>query len=502
MPSDQPSRAPSPAPTLSSEPSPVPSAIPTSTPSFSSAPSANPVFVSSSGNLINFQKVGSEMDAQQVTIFEQKMLDFLATKVQAPPGTLGINFINVKNTRQKLFASRRLAGSDDLNKEFSLSLAFDVEAMVVLDETSINVFDFTMLLKMFWANNADLLLLRNTLEESGVLQSGPTLQIPVQSDGGKPIQNKNVADSSDAAGSIAGALAGIIFSIAGSAMLFIWIRNRKNTPSQQHTTLALEPASYSSKDIEDQYAYSQNYEGSYDEESDPPTPRVLIKQCTYDGTKQIQYPAIGTLYPVESIETSLMPGASAYYKPALIPMESNIEIPDTPGAGYEPSNYEPSNYESSTFSPKDIKFGEFDLDSPLPDVSKKREIFAGEQKMFSPQRTTNFFSPSIFGTKRMVKDNKKKNSFDQHSKNGSAHSPVRNDIRKHGISGVKENTPKNNMSSDQSRDISIGIMDEVKYLHSTSKKKKTRRHANNDEASPEEVPRFFSKPFDPFGDFD
>jgi hypothetical protein len=416
------------------------------------------------------------MNPRKVTIFEQQALEFLDKQIQATPGISKITFHAVKNTHQSLITSRKLSSTTELDEEYTLSITFDVEAMVVLDGTT--AFDLRILLDIFFANVDNVRHLRDILEASGVFLID--VIIPIQNDSGKP--KKNTAQSSSFSVSVVGALVGVIFSVAGSAFVFVWVRNHKSFAQQP----SFDPAFFSSGDVEDQYEYSYSNGESCAEESDPPTPRVLIDQSSFDGTERNQYPQEQTIYPVESIETSLMPSASAYYRPALIPMESNIEIPDTPRTNYEPSNYEPSNYETSQFSPKDIQMSEFDLDTHFPDVAKKSEIYAGEQKMKAKRRTTSFFSPGLLGTRRKDKDEnetKKSNGADHHSKR-SGRSPVRNDrlrndIRKHDIRTDAEfqtevirdetNSTQENYVRD-SQETSIGVMDEVAYLYSTDKK--------------------------------
>jgi hypothetical protein len=419
------------------------------------------------------------MSEKNVVFFEQTTLEFLILRIKTVPDISSISFESVTVTNQSLETGRRLSSK--------ITIEFTVEALILFGNGS--TFDLSALLLEFFADVANVLDLRNILDASATFFDEDSQGAPIprasEDQGGPPT---DALTEESVSVPMVGAIVGIAFSVAGAvAVMFLWSRNRK-----ENSVPSLKQASFStgilsiSGDVEDHYEDYSYSEESYGGAPDPPAaPRVFIKQFSHDSDENNQCPTELSIYPVGSVETSLVLSVSSFYKPALMTMESNIEIPDTPRTDYEPSNYSPNA---------------LDMNSSYED---KTSNSGGEEK--KKLKLTSFFSPGLKSTKRKEKDSKPREQIASSSagymSKGSVRSPVRKDIRKHDIMGdvdaakilarsptrndirkrtlgscSKEDSSlprvEKNPSQEGSIDLSlssIGLMDEVEYLYSTKR---------------------------------
>ena len=222
-----------------------------------------------------------------------------------------------------------------------------------------------------------------------------------------------------------GAIAGILLSaVGGSSAVYVWVRGRGH---DNHPIPKLDPTSLSSSDEHDvQKSFSDSSVHIYEDNSEPSTPRIVIQRGeTYQeesstirtnsrpsagdsvstnvsASKQsnaglqllAQAETIyenGSAYDVGSSKTSESGGLS-FYRPALMSMESNIEIPDTPNTDYDQSQY------SLRGDPhKDLVA---DKDAPTPVMKNKIKIGS------SVSSVASFFSPSLRKGKKKKGDMK------------------------------------------------------------------------------------------------
>ena len=434
-----------------------------------------------------FHSVAEQLSDEKVAVFEQTVLEYLNTKAASPPEVSKITFHKVETTGQHLNSARRVLSTMQPMEVYDLTVTFNVEAIALLSRNS--HFDFRVFLEMFFENSENVLFLRNALDTSGLL-----FQLP-----GTPIQTQRQPSepSSDSGVSVVGALLGVVFSVAVSAMLYMGYRNRETWKRERN----LVPASFSG-DIED-YANSDDYSDSDMEAGNDHSPQIFINPFMVEAVERVQHPNQRSIYPSESVEASLMSTPrNSMFRPVFMPTESNIEIPETPRTGYqpsnyEPSNYEPSNYEPSQFSPKeDIQAGEFALEAVFP-------AFAPEDSSEQKKKKKSILSPGFFSPGRLGSRKKEKKDLDNtdtttghRNSRARAEESISRDLRKgnssdshdfpsHGSnvrdedSSDKNFSPPRRVPTGRSHDMSIGVMDEVTYLYSTNKQRGNKSTKSN-----------------------
>ena len=323
MPSSVPSYEPSGTPTVSPAPSMQPSLshmpsisiAPSTTPS--SNPTAGPRIFKSAKITITMYDLSTIMDANVEKIFEKTTERFINDnlKTQTKP-TITVQEVEVTG-QQSLKLRRRLQTSYE--GFYDLNITFTVTASVWRGDPE--NFHFTSLLMEESFTVEDVLRLRNILDE---ISSFFGEFSPGGSQGGMSRGQGSISTkvSHGFPIPVIGAVAGVLLSITGSAMLFYWWRGARPDESiSDSRDFDLEDPAYSS--------------GSSDDGCDPR--HILVNPTSFDasessmplGARRLEHDT--NLYPVKSIETSVMQAYGAGHFPQnLLRFESNIEVPETP----------------------------------------------------------------------------------------------------------------------------------------------------------------------------
>jgi hypothetical protein len=324
-------------------------------------------------------ELSTKMDADVQTLFEQTTVRFINDNLKTHKKPK-ITVQEVEVTGQQLLPGRRLQtsteGFDDLN------ITFTVTASVWRGDPE--NFDFAALLMRESFTVEDVLRLRKILNE---ISSFFGEFSPGGSQGGTGYGQGSISTEVSRGFPIPviGAVAGVLLSITGSAMLFYWWRGRRSDESiGDSRDFDLEDPAYS-KDITYSRSSSSSDDGCHlgdpshilvkhpsldaSESSMPLGARRLEHDTNLYPVKSIEtsvkehdtnlYPvksigtsvkehdtnlcpvkSIGTsvkehdtnLYPVKSIETSVTEAYGAgHFAQNLLQFESNIEVPETPG---------------------------------------------------------------------------------------------------------------------------------------------------------------------------
>jgi hypothetical protein len=321
MPSSVPSTEPTDVPTVSSAPSMQPSV--SHMPSMSIAPSTTPSSNPTAGTRIfksekihiTMYELSTIMDANVQEIFERTTVTFINSNLntrQKPTVTIE----EVEVTAQLLsWERRRLQVSGE--GFYDLRITFTVTASVWRGDPE--NFDFSSLMRDSFTE-IDVLGLRKILDE---ISSFFGEFSPGGSQGGMARGQGSI--STDVSRGfpipVIGAVAGVLLSIAGSAMVFYLWRGARSDESisDDSRDFDLEAPVYSS--------------GSSDDGGD----HIMVKHISFDasessmplGARRLEHDT--NVYPVKSIETSLMPAYGAcHFAQNLLRFETNIEVPETP----------------------------------------------------------------------------------------------------------------------------------------------------------------------------
>jgi hypothetical protein len=255
------------------------------------------------------------MDANVQELFEKTTVKFINDNLttQKKP-TVTVEEVEVTG-QQLTIEERRL--QTYIEGFYDLRITFTVTASVWRGDPE--NFDFSSFMSDFFANGDNLLRLRNILDG---LSSFFGEFSPGGSQGGTGLGQGNVEVTRGFPIPIIGAVAGVLLSITGSAMLFYWWRGGRLDESISDS---------SDFDLEDP-AYSS---GSSDDSCEPR--HTLVKHISFDasessmplGARRLEHDT--NIYTVKSIETSIMQAYGAVpFTQNVLRFESNIEVPETP----------------------------------------------------------------------------------------------------------------------------------------------------------------------------
>jgi hypothetical protein len=261
-------------------------------------------------------ELSTKMDADVQQLFEKTTVRFINNNLDTQKPTITIQEVEVRG-QQLTIGRRRLQTSSE--GFYDLQITFIVTASVLRGDPE--NFDFSSLMRDFFADVDNVLGLRDILDE---ISSFFGEFSPGGSQGGVGLGQGSIGTEVSRGFPIPviGAVAGVILSITGSAMLFYWWRGRRTDESiSDSRDFDLENPVYSS--------------GSSDDGDGPR--HVLVKHLSFDasessmplGARRLKHDT--TVYPVESIETSVMQAYGAgRFTSNLLRFESNIEVPETP----------------------------------------------------------------------------------------------------------------------------------------------------------------------------
>jgi hypothetical protein len=444
------------------------------------------------GMTIAFQGVSAVMTEENLLFFEAALLDFLQDNIRDIPDVVSIEFEHVEVTDQSLVSARRQLNTIRSVEVSNLEITFSVFALVLLEEEG--VFDFKTLLELFFADIDRVLELRRNLEMRARFFEQVPLGTPSGSGGRLGSNSGGSGQSQDGVPiPMLGAIAGILLSVVGSSAMYVWLRGRGN---DGYPIPKMEPTAESScGDPEGGMGYSDSSMHSYEEESESSTPRILLgdsqstnwtskTQHVFESNHIQQSPHEERIYPTESVETSIAPSGLSFYRPALISMESNIEIPETPKTDYEPSQCSPK---------EDPQPNQFVFDN-TPSISSKEKT-----RNQPPKVKSSFFSPRLLGAWKKGKDSHdaeelsgRKGNPNQPRKlapiqNGAPktstrhasssispkRSPISRNILRHDVCADVDAVSNKNVitrkdSARSAAETSIQVMTEVAYLFSRS----------------------------------
>lgn len=362
FPSDVPSYEPSESPSVSPSdmPSDEPSFSPSYSPSVSLAPSISmsptngPELLISTGHQILFERIEGTMDAEAKESFELTTLHFLRRTVQSIPGANAVEFEAVRvvdQQQQENQSLRRLTGG--------LLITFDVAALVLYSDPKALKYD--EFFGTYFGTNDIVQPLKNELMiVSPFFDTSHAEVANNEIVGGKPTARK------------------VSLSFALSVLLVgcvsVAYRKRKKKIRRQATSPRLDFG----KNLGDSYSFSVKPTESYDETISKHSSGDESNGAGFQGIPQFRVELMDqpndsergeALYPSESIETSLVQS----YKPSLISMESNIEIPLTPM----------TNRDSAQGSPFGNEVSNLELDgADGPTDQNKRSSFLPKQRFF------------------------------------------------------------------------------------------------------------------------
>ena len=478
----------------------MPSLSPTNSPSISFAPSNGPIGFVATGIKIPFQGTKGLIIEKDIKDFEDTLLNFLRVNIQNShiPDVVSIKFTHVEVTDQLTVSQGSQANATSVEETSSLEITFSVFALVLLQEEGL--FDLKTLIEVFFSDGARISELREILDLSTMVlehvthtTSGETLSKESAGRIGSGMRGDGRGKEDGGTVSLLGAIAGILLSaIGGSSAVYVYFRGRKNV---EHPTPKLNLTSeVSSEEYDSHKSCSDSSVHVYEDNSEPSTPGILIHRGSayHEASSESRVPVVsnGTFkstynrpikllaeeevyYENESTHTSES-GGLAFYKPALMSMESNIEIPDSPTTDHGQSQFSLKE-DPSTVSSCDKS----------ADISTKEKKTEDNRKIASSISTVaSFFSPRRRGGKRKKEDSDSRVgpiglhlSSTSSARTISPKSPLRQRIQTHDVCTENEmhctgySTCRSNSSMRSATEIlnsnPIRVMNEISYLYST-----------------------------------
>ena len=358
LPTDQPSKVPSGSPTSSSAPSQGPTVTPQ--PSDSLAPSYGPSTNPTAGERratvehvkLTFENMTGEIEGSDIKYFQEQCKEFLNQKFPLPNQVSKLNFDAVTIVSQSLGVQTMDQGDGRaryLSELFPLEIT--IRFWVTIYPGDPDGLDLHILLSDYFADP-------NVIEDfRDDLKILSTFFMPNSVEGSR--RNSSKHDSSRSFPSAAyGAISGVLMSMTGAVLFTIWYRKRRIFSSNAGSV-----SNWGFKHRDNFISRSMNSTNETEESRVMGAFLPSPSSGESFGNSQIHQYSEGSIYPLQSIEASLIvePGVRSYRqngnKPALIQFETNIEVPPTPA----PETATPAHYDLSQFDPEDPALGAVSL---------------------------------------------------------------------------------------------------------------------------------------------
>ncbi len=267
-----------------------------------------------------FEDVTDERTMSPIGIayFERSSTAYLQNNVDKAPGVFRIEVQNVIVQKQELVIHQKINNTlqNDplvrrrLENQTDLFITVDVVVSVVLNRAE------DLELNNFFEEFFDLPEHNIELRDMVKLEENIAQELFVKGDissSNESAKNESPKKSSNG-GTVAGSVLGIMALIVGSGLIYLWVQTRRkpNTTSGKLEDIGTISKSFESEDT-----------------------AIQVSQSLFK--REIEY-AESTDYSENSVtqggfrrKSSLTP---LMFVPALIPTESNIEVPDTPGTNF------------------------------------------------------------------------------------------------------------------------------------------------------------------------
>jgi len=315
IPSGIPSNAPSTRPT--GVPSEIPTSAPTSTPP-SSVPSSSPtgpILLTLVGVELRIKNVVGEreMNLSEVKFFEKETTLYLQSEIERVPGVFKIEVENILVTNQTFV----VVESDDTfisKDEFLRRRQLEqnqTDLIIIIDLVVSAIFyrsesaDLDAFFEDFFKIPNNQNEFRAILEEKSSFAEGIFINSRIIS------SDASVKKGSNGTAVTATVLA-LVALVVGSGLLWMWIQARRTVDSQSS-----EP-----RKLDNLGTISKSYD-SDDKSAEIPDKSKLFKINTSNGNDDN-----------DNYERSSESSSQLMYIPTIMPTESNIDVPDTPGTAF------------------------------------------------------------------------------------------------------------------------------------------------------------------------